>query len=63
MLAASVVFDSVLTFTATQEKTMNEESGKPWDELTVSGYGTWKKRSLHLFLASLRWLEDTPEKF
>lgn len=41
-IAAPAVFDSVLTFTATQEKTMNEEAGKPWDELIVSGNGIWR---------------------
>ncbi|XP_014472349.1 PREDICTED: uncharacterized protein LOC106743225 isoform X2 [Dinoponera quadriceps] len=42
--AASAVYESVLSFAATQEKNMNEEAGKPQIELTVSGDGTWKKR-------------------
>lgn len=42
--AASAVFETVLSFAVTQEKESNKEVGKPEDELTVSGDGTWKKR-------------------
>lgn len=42
--AASAVYETVLSFAVTQEKQMNKEAGKPEDEFTVSGDGTWKKR-------------------
>lgn len=52
-IAASSVCETVLSFAVTQEKTFNEEAGKPQDELIVSGDGTWKKRGFSsLFGAS-----------
>ncbi|XP_015182595.1 PREDICTED: uncharacterized protein LOC107069635 isoform X2 [Polistes dominula] len=53
-IAASSVFETLLSFAVTQEKTMNEEAGKPQDELIVSDDGTWKKKGfLSLFGASM----------
>lgn len=40
----SVVYELVLSQAVAQEKEKNKEAGKPEDELTVSGNGTWKKR-------------------
>ncbi|XP_026471717.1 uncharacterized protein LOC113375996, partial [Ctenocephalides felis] len=49
-MATSSLCDTLLAFAVTQEKTMNEESGKPQDELTVSGDSTWKKRGFSSLL-------------
>lgn len=43
-IAASSVFDSVLSFAANEEKDLNARSGNVRNHLTVSGDGTWKKR-------------------
>lgn len=42
--AASAVYETVLSFAVTQEREINKKVGKPEDEFTVSGDGTWKKR-------------------
>lgn len=42
-IAASAVYDSVLSFAAKEEKDLNESAGNERNHLTVSGDGTWKK--------------------
>jgi len=43
-IAASTVYDSIISFAATEEKDLNERAGNIRNNLTVSGDGTWKKR-------------------
>jgi len=39
-IAASTVYDSIISFAATEEKDLNERAGNIQNNLTVSGDGT-----------------------
>lgn len=43
-IAASAVYDTVLSFAVNEEMDLNEKAGNVRNHLTVSGDGTWKKR-------------------
>ncbi|XP_066590769.1 uncharacterized protein [Prorops nasuta] len=43
-ISASTVYENALSLAVTKEKELNKEAGKPEDEFTVSGDGSWKKR-------------------
>lgn len=61
-IAALTFYTNALFLAVTKEKKPNKEVGKPEDQFTVSGDGTWKNGVFHLYLASKHTLQNIPVK-